>query len=328
MYSFRIYVLIIFEFVVLPNSKNHTPKMAQSRSWCFTLNNFSTPEYDSILSLADTDDVEYLCCGKEVGENGTPHLQGFIIFSSSRRFRSAKSLISNRAHVERARGSANQASEYCKKDGDFIEVGSLPGGRTANRGQFDVFVEWVKGFWASTGRTPGERDIALQFPALYCRYSRNLKALADYNCPPAVIQDGDLRAWQSELHELIVNNEPDDRIINFVIDPEGGKGKSFFYRWFYSKYPEKTQLLSVGKRDDLAHALDVTKSVFLFNVPRGGMEHLQYTILEQIKDKVIFSPKYNSQTKLLYKNAHVVVFCNEEPDHSKMTEDRFNSIRI
>lgn len=302
--------------------------MAQSRSWCFTLNNYSTGEYDSLSLLAQSNEVEYFIIGKETGENGTPHLQGYVIFTSSRRFRSAKSLISSRAHVERARGSPSQASEYCKKDGDFVEFGTPPAVRNANRGQFDVYIEWVKGFWASTGRTPGERDIALQFPALFCRYSRNLKALADYNCPPAVIQVGDLRAWQLELHELIEDGESDDRIINFVVDPEGGKGKSFFYRWFYSKYPEKTQLLSVGKRDDLAHALDVTKSIFLFNVPRGGMEHLQYTILEQIKDKVIFSPKYNSQTKLLYKNSHVVVFCNEEPDMTKMTQDRFNIIRI
>jgi hypothetical protein len=82
-------------------------------------------------------------------------------------------------------------------------------------------------------------------------------------------------------------------------------------------------LLAPGKRDDLAHAIDVSKSVFLFNVPRGSMEFLQYGVLEQLKDRVIFSPKYESTTKVILQKTHVVVFCNEEPDLTKMSADRY-----
>jgi len=302
--------------------------MAQSRHWVFTLNNYTYQELEALIELASTDEVEYLVFGKEVGATGTPHLQGYVIYAQALRFRSAKRKLSDRVHLERARGTPKEASDYCKKDGDFAEYGELPAGRTASRGQFDVFVEWVKAFWGSAGRAPSERDIALEFPALFVRYSRNLSALAGYHCPSPTLELGDLRPWQQQLHDLIQNNAPDDRVINFVIDHDGGKGKSFFYRWFFSTYPEKTQLLSVGKRDDLAHALDITKSVFLFNVPRGGMEFLQHTILEQIKDRVVFSPKYNSATKLLEGKSHVVVFANEDPDFNKMTVDRYNLIRI
>ena len=95
-----------------------------------------------------------------------------------------------------------------------------------------------------------------------------------------------------------------------------------------SKYPNDTQVLSIGKRDDVAHALDQTKKIFLFNVPRGGMEFFQYTTVEQLKDRMVFSPKYDSKTKIWREKVHVVVFCNEEPDMAKMTADRYIIMNI
>ena len=53
------------------------------------------------------------------------------------------------------------------------------------------------------------------------------------------------------------------------------------------------------------------------------MEYFNYTVVEQLKDRVVFSPKYDSGTKVLTHNPHIVVFCNEMPDLTKMTFDRF-----
>lgn len=75
---------------------------------------------------------------------------------------------------------------------------------------------------------------------------------------------------------------------------------------------------------DMAYALDETKSVFLINVPRGGIEFLQYRFLESLKDKYVFSSKYESKMKILRETPHIVVFCNEYPDLSKMSSDRYN----
>jgi hypothetical protein len=53
------------------------------------------------------------------------------------------------------------------------------------------------------------------------------------------------------------------------------------------------------------------------------MEHFQCSVLEMLKDKIVFAPKYHSQTKCLLYNVHVVVLCNEAPNMAAMSDDRY-----
>lgn len=118
------------------------------------------------------------------------------------------------------------------------------------------------------------------------------------------------------------------REIQFVVDEVGNSGKSWFTRWAVTNHSDKVQVLKIGKRDDLAYAVDATKSVFLFDVPRTQMQFLQYAVLEMMKDQLIFSPKYESGMKVLTTVPLVVVFCNEDPDMTQMTADRYKITRI
>lgn len=53
-----------------------------SKNWCFTLNNWAQVELQHVSDLATADaSVLYLVAGREVGDNGTPHLQGLICFN-------------------------------------------------------------------------------------------------------------------------------------------------------------------------------------------------------------------------------------------------------
>lgn len=292
----------------------------QSTRWCFTINNPTTDDnerLDEIGGSLQRSGCRYLIYGREVGANGTPHLQGFVIFNSRLRLRSIRQLLGERGHYECARATSNDAAAYCKKDNDFVEYGSLPSkSRTAP--SVSDFCDYVKSV-----ETINEREVAVKFPNLFLRYGDRLMKLADYLMDPPVMEENPLNEWQQWLHDRLIR-EADDRTVDFYVDIEGGKGKSFFCRWMLSKYPDIVQVLSGGKRDDLAHAVDTSKRIFLFNLPRGGMEFLQYTILEQLKDRVVFSPKYASSTKIIKTLCHVVVFCNEQPDLTKMTEDRYN----
>jgi len=119
------------------------------RNWCFTLNNYSFTEAATVLALPGVQDVNtgvvYICYGQEVGENGTPHLQGYIEMAKQTRLSGMKKIIP-RAHFEQRRGTQVQAIDYCKKDGKFFEAGEKkeqPDSKALNWDQ--IWADTVKG---------------------------------------------------------------------------------------------------------------------------------------------------------------------------------------
>lgn len=81
-----------------------------SKSWVFTLNNPMEQEKAFFMAL----EASTIVVGEEVGESGTPHLQGFVTFSHAMRLTALKKL-SPRAHWEQAK-SKEAAANYCMKE--------------------------------------------------------------------------------------------------------------------------------------------------------------------------------------------------------------------
>lgn len=94
--------------------------MSKYRSYVFTLNNYGQIEEQQVQALPS----EFLVYGREVGESGTPHLQGFIKFKNPRAFSGVKKLLP-RAHIEICQ-DVQAAIAYCRKDGDVFEKGKEP----------------------------------------------------------------------------------------------------------------------------------------------------------------------------------------------------------
>lgn len=95
---------------------------SRHRRFVFTLNNYESGDCDYLDSLP----CRYIVYGKETAPNtGTPHLQGFVVFVDGKTCSAVRTLL-RRCHVEVTRGTSLQASDYCKKDGDFVERGILP----------------------------------------------------------------------------------------------------------------------------------------------------------------------------------------------------------
>lgn len=74
-----------------------------------------------------------------------------------------------RAHLEARKGSPKQASEYCKKEGDFVEKGELP-----RQGTRSDLVEATK---MALDPTIPLHEIAESEPTVYVRYHRGLEKL-------------------------------------------------------------------------------------------------------------------------------------------------------
>jgi Putative viral replication protein. len=99
---------------------------AQSTAWVFTLNNYTEEEIQHLFFLFDDECTRYGIFGYEIGDNGTPHLQGYVSFSSRIRRDGAKSRLPARCWFEPAKGSPSANIVYCSKGGDFEEIGDRP----------------------------------------------------------------------------------------------------------------------------------------------------------------------------------------------------------
>ncbi len=152
----------------------------QGRRFCFTLNNYTDEEEEFIQKTKCT----YLVVGREVGDGGTPHLQGYIEFSRKKTLGGVKKRIGSRSHIEFAKGTSNEASQYCKKDGTFFESGQLSGAIDGGRrsGLSEACAIIVSG--------GSLRDIALTYPTTYVQYRRGL---AEYR----TVLYGVPRRWKS-----------------------------------------------------------------------------------------------------------------------------------
>lgn len=295
--------------------------MPGAKHWCFTYNNYTAAIEAGIVELVENGLVEYLVYGREVGENGTPHLQGYIVFATRRTLPLARALVGG-GHFEVKRGTSAQAITYCKKDGDFEEHG-VPPVEAGKRTDIDAYHEWLRGL----RERPTEADIAMHHPGIYMKYKANAIRMAAMICPPIELEAEAPRAWQQEIIDMVRDEQADKRQIWFLIDPVGNVGKSWLIRKMITLYPDRVQVLGNGRSVDIAHAVDETRDIFIFDIPRTQMEFLNYELLEKLKDRIIFSPKYESVTKVLRKIPWVFVFGNEEMDRNKMTRDRYYVVR-
>jgi hypothetical protein len=133
-----------------------------SRRFCFTLNNY---EEDDLAAFHNAPDRAYVIIGKEIGANGTPHLQGYITFFKTKRIGGLKA-INGRAHWEIAKGNTAQNILYCSKEGDFHEIGDRPKETGA-----------LKEAVAAIVAGDNIKDVAELYPEAYARGGRGLREL-------------------------------------------------------------------------------------------------------------------------------------------------------
>lgn len=140
--------------------------MSRHRNFCFTLNNYEETDLENVQNLGDNL-CSYLIYGKEKGDSGTPHLQGYFRLKNPKTFNATRSIVP-RWHLEIAKGNADSNITYCQKEGNFVEIGSSPKGQ-GHRTDLDAIRDEL------VNQTPLS-EIAISFTKQYIRYHRGIHA--------------------------------------------------------------------------------------------------------------------------------------------------------
>jgi len=295
--------------------------MSKCRGWCFTLNNWTADQEAALRELPQKCTLKYLVFAKEVGEQGTPHLQGFLYLQSPRAFNGVKKLLPDGCHIESMRGTPQQASAYCKKPetvkDDIFEHGELP--QQGKRNDLHVVCDAIREGQRSL------KSLRREFPMQMAKYGEFVRQVLSDEAPKPEPPEITLKPWQANVIEL-VKEDPSDRDIYFFVDKEGGAGKSTFAKYLLACF-EDVQILTPGRHADLAYILDEDVRILIMDCPRSKSETLPYSFLEAVKDRRVVNSKYQVYMKHL-KKVHVLVFMNEDPEEGKLSQDRVNVIYV
>lgn len=146
-----------------------TNKGIRYRNWVFTLNHYTDAELLRVRGLFADGECTYCGFGKEKGETGIPHLQGYLEFSGKTSLRQCKRLPGMvRAHFERRMGSQTQAVTYCQKEGQYEEFGAKK--EQGRRTDLDDICDKLRG-------RKRLREIAEEHGSSWIRYSRGIRDL-------------------------------------------------------------------------------------------------------------------------------------------------------
>lgn len=294
----------------------HNIDMCQSLVWCFTINNYVEDELVT-LRTGLSKEARYAVFGYETGDEGTPHLQGYVSFKTRKRLAGVKKILGNRAHVEASKGTELQNFEYCTKQGKFEEFGKRTS--SGKRCDLDEFKEAVKsGMMNPVELRENHSEVAARYPRFFDAYRLD-------NLPAPAITCHPLYKWQLDLSEEL-KHPPNDRTIYFIVDYEGNQGKTWFATYYQSLHP-KTYILEPGKKVDMAYQLPDELRVVFIDCTREQNDILQYSFLESLKNGRVTSAKYESRIKL-YGRMHVVVLMNQDPDLNKLSKDRYVVIHL
>lgn len=128
-----------------------------------------------------------------------------------------------------------------------------------------------------------------------------------------------LKKWQMDLlHDL--EKEPDPRKIIWFVDRKGNTGKTYLSKYLLAN--KKAARFENGRSTDIKYAYKGERIV-IFDLTRSQEEHFNYEVLENIKNGIMFSGKYESAMKV-FPVPHVVVFANWGPNVEKLSHDRWD----
>lgn len=311
------------------------PDNNKARRWAFTWNNYTEDNVNYLKSLTDKQ-CDYIVFGFEKApDTGTPHLQGYIEFSTPLTQLTTKGRLDpilkkkSPVHIKSAYKVRQANFNYCTKSdtkdaeaiakygGEYIEVihrQKEQGKRTDWHDMYDFLKD-----------KPDFAEFAEVYPETAIKYAsgidRVIAGIIDKQSKDEVTAEYaeiKLRPWQEKLKNELLG-KADKRKIIWLYD-SGNTGKSTFST--YMSLLHGAIVYENAKSRDLAHMYKREPIVF-FDFTCSLEGKVNYSIIEALKNQRLTSTKYNGCTKY-FKKPHVVVFANWLPDTSKLIADRWD----
>lgn len=305
-----------------------------------TLNNYTPEELEHIRTVVARPDskIKYLTFNQEVGENGTPHLQIYAQAYEKLSVKAWHDQLGARISNIVPTLSQERAIKYCQgfewnpesgkydpKSGSsqFEEFGKPP----AQGSRTDLYEARSEVLKRPLDQIMLDGDHA-QTIAQHYTYFKDLDQLASSQRSfkaartqhDAYMATRVRQPWEDLLYDIL-SKPACTRTIHWFVDTVGETGKTvnaknllFHHDAFYC---------TGGKSVDIAHAYK-NQPVVVFNLvasqDKDTISYL-YKVLEEFKDGIMSSGKYNSCLKV-FPIPHVIVMSNDWPDESKMKKAR------
>lgn len=271
---------------VLGNTE--TQARNQHINWCFTFNNYALNDLTD-LEIVLKELCKCYAFKKEVGKEGTPHLQGFLTLLKKTTLAGLKKHnILSTLHFEVRKGSEIENILYVCKEETAVDNVIYQYG-------FVKELHIVKSLNVIKELRPFQQDIV------------NLLRLKD-DRTIHWIYDSKGNAGKTSIMKYIHHHY-------YAICCSSGKDSDIYNLfWNYIGKDEKNVLL--------LNNLDC----FIYNVGRNHT-FKQYAALENIKDGFICNSKFECGV-MNFNSPVVIVLSNHLPDYGAMTGDRWNVITL
>jgi hypothetical protein len=294
------------------------------------LNNYTAQEVATLKN--GRLEIKYFIAGHEVGESGTPHLQCYFQLNKQVKITTMHKWPGweRMAEIQSARGTDEEASGYCKKDGNFWEIGERKKmGRKGARNDLASIQEAIDKGETYDNICETQFNTAAKFSKFIKERVQARDSQSQLNSLRERYESSVLRPWQNALMDVVLE-EANPRKIHWLWEATGNVGKSWMANYMGALHG--ATVLTSGKKVDLAYiyAQKPTKIV-LFDLSRtteiseDSRKHYLdgiYSLAEDLKNGRIVSTKYESKT-VFFQPPHVIFFANFEPDYTKWSEDRY-----
>lgn len=278
--------------------------MSKVKNYCFTLNNYTEDNIKQLEDFYKTYSI-YLIYGKEEGDKThTPHLQGFIQLKNRMSISSFKKKLGiNTIHLEAIKGTVQDNINYCKKDQQYKEYGEclIRGSNTLKKNNIREQIKQCK-TWKECLEIEGIEK--------YLKFAREYYNSIDRR-DKTLYQDVKLYEWQEQIIKYM-DKPGTSREILFIIDKQGGKGKSFLCAYCQTMRDD-TFISDIGKTADILYIYkDNLKKNILLDTQRDlKYDEFNWKLIENITNRFFTSTKYESQIVNKPELTNTIIFTND-----------------